>query len=88
MTFDKIVEALNHGHWLHYGICGPREGRKIAMEKWRYNGHLVTYKRDPSRNYIPIKHGLRDYSRITASDHDLDNWHIETECPLLSKGTK
>lgn len=33
-------------------------------QKWRLNGAIKTWKRDPKRIQIPLKHGLYDYDTI------------------------
>jgi hypothetical protein len=39
--------------------------------KWRANGKCKTWKRQPERFQLPIKHGLYDYAYITN-----DNAHL------------
>lgn len=80
MTFEQIIEAFNTNHWLHYGDCLTRN----KMERWRRSGKLISYKRTPERDYIPIKYGMHTHGRINRSDTDLDQWHIDVECPLLT----
>jgi hypothetical protein len=36
--------------------------------RWRSNGAIKLFKRDPMRIRIPIKHGLYDYDRIESVD--------------------
>lgn len=39
-------------------------------KRWRVNGEVKTWKRDPNRVRIPVKHGLYSYDYITESDLD------------------
>jgi hypothetical protein len=63
---------------------GPRGGMTETIERWRTNGAVQTWKRDPSRFRLPIKHGLYDYSEIT--DETADRFHFATDCPLSERG--
>ena len=52
----------------HYGWCirtvGPRGGVTDKVMEWRRNGMTQTWKREPEKFRIPIKHGLRDFGNI------------------------
>jgi len=37
-------------------------------QRWRSNGAIKLFKRDPMRIRIPIKHGMYDYDRIESVD--------------------
>lgn len=37
-------------------------------ERWRVNGKVKLWKRDPNRIEVPIKHGLYDYGLITNNN--------------------
>lgn len=39
--------------------------------RWRVNGKVKTWKRNPNRVQVPVKHGLWDYGYITE-----DNLHL------------
>lgn len=34
--------------------------------RWRRNGAIKVFKRDPMRIVIPIKHGMYDYDRVES----------------------
>lgn len=36
--------------------------------RWRVSGMVKTWKSDPSRIYIPLKHGLYSYDKLTDKD--------------------
>lgn len=44
--------------------------RKGEPQKWRVNGQVKTWKRDPARVQVPVKHGLHDYDYITERNLD------------------
>lgn len=44
---------------------------ELSCERWRANGQLKTWKRNPDRFVLPIKHGLYNYHRLT--EYDLGN---------------
>jgi len=50
-------------------ICIPRDGRN-GPERWKVNGKVQTWKRDPSRVRVPVKHGLYSYAQIMEQDVD------------------
>lgn len=60
----EAAKKLQHGNTLHF----ERPGNKNGCERWRVNGSVKTWKKDPSRIRVPIKHGLRDYDAITEAD--------------------
>ncbi len=62
MLTRKDIDNLGHNGV----ICIPRPNRD--PERWRVNGRLQTWKRDPNRFRLPIKHGLYAYSAITEDD--------------------
>jgi hypothetical protein len=35
--------------------------------RWKVNGQVKTWKKDPNRIYIPLKHGLRSYDYLTET---------------------
>ena len=43
-------------------------GRKPVPQRWRVNGKPKTWKRDPSRVEVPLKHGLYSYGYLTEGN--------------------
>lgn len=41
--------------------------------RWRVNGKVKTWKRNPNRVQVPVKHGLWDYDYITEDTLHLVN---------------
>lgn len=52
-----------------------------AGKRWKVNGQVKRWKRDPNRIRVPLKHGLYSYDYITESDFDRNGI-----CNLLRKG--
>lgn len=76
-----------------YGASG-RARPSVKSEVWRANGRVQTWKRDPERFRLPIKHGLRDYADITdlggrtdARDWRAPTWtfHRADTCPAVAE---
>lgn len=44
---------------------------KNIVRKWRANGKCKTWKRNPERFQLPIKHGLYSYGYITEENAHL-----------------
>jgi hypothetical protein len=42
-----------------------------SAQRWRVNGQPKTWKRDPSRVQVPVKHGLYTFGYVTENDLDL-----------------
>lgn len=49
--------------------------------RWKVTGAVKTWKTDPSRIRVPLKHGLRNYDAITDADFDGNG-----VCSTLTKG--
>lgn len=55
---------------------GAKHGNtfRIKGRNWRVNGKVKTWKRDPSRVHIPVKHGLYNYGYVTEKDLPFIDW--------------
>jgi len=86
----KQAQALKVGDRVHYigkGGCSSRNPKKpIIVVRYRVSGQPQTWKRNPYRVRVPVKYGLYDHAAIT--DENLNDWHLEEECPLLDNITK
>ena len=68
--------TLEQAKGLQYGdILHDRHNKR-----WKVNGMVRTWKRDPSRIRVPLKHGLYSYDAINES-----NFH-DGVCDLLTIG--
>lgn len=47
--------------------------------RWRVNGKVKRWKRDPDRVLIPVKYGLYGYARL--DNEGIKKVHLESECP-------
>lgn len=76
------------GTEIHENNCtctiGPRGGIKKRIIRWRVSGKCKTWKRDPNRWKLPIKHGLFYSSYIGSANEGLDpkGFHLASKCPL------
>ena len=59
------LSALSHGAVLHHKTLTNSDGSPLRA---RVNGTLRTWKRDPSRFQLPMKHGLKQCFYITAEN--------------------
>jgi hypothetical protein len=53
---------------------------EINGKRWKVNGKVQTWKTDPSRIRIPLKHGLYSYAALITEDFNDDG-----TCDLVSK---
>ena len=60
------AKNLKRGDILHHISHKNSDGTPV---RWKVNGKVKTWKRDPSRMEVPVKHGIYDYD--TLSDCDL-----------------
>ena len=57
------AKSLKCGQVLYHATHRDRDGFPV---KWRVSGQPRTWKTDPGRVEVPIKHGLYDHDTITA----------------------
>ena len=62
------AKRLKHGDTLYH--VSHKNGDGTPM-RWRVNGKVKTWKRDPDRVQVPIKHGLWDHDYLTETSLDL-----------------
>lgn len=56
------AKQLTYGDILYCNTITNADNKTPA--RWRVNGQVKTWKRDPNRIQIPIKHGLYDHSYL------------------------
>ena len=67
LTLEK-AKALRPGDMLFHRKNKNADG---SPQRWRVNGQVKTWKRDPSRVKVPVKHGLYRYDYVTEAYLDL-----------------
>lgn len=88
MTLEQ-AKALTWRDELHYTgrrpctiTIGPRGGYSESITRARVSGAVKTWKRDPSRVRVPVKHGL--YGSGYIDEHNLADWHLASECQAIA----
>lgn len=61
ITLEQAKD-LTHGTILYDMVYRNVDG---TPQRWRVNGAPKTWKRNPNRVTVPIKHGLKDCSYLT-----------------------
>ena len=69
MTLEQ-AKNLKYGNILHHTINKNADG---TPQRWRVNGKVKLWKRDPGRIQVPLKYGLWDHDYLTE-----DNLHLLT----------
>lgn len=67
ITLDE-AKNLQVGQILHHTKDKNRDG---SPRRWRVNGAVKTWKRNPNRVKVPVKHGLYSYDYLTEKDLEL-----------------
>lgn len=62
------AKNLQHGTVLHHVSNRNADG---TPQRWRVNGKVKTWKRNPGRVQVPIKHGLYNHDYLTENELDL-----------------
>ena len=75
MITIEQAKNLKHGDILHHNIHRNSDG---SCQRWKVNGVVKRWKREPDRIQIPVKHGLRSYDYI-RNEH-LGIVHLEYDC--------
>ena len=79
LTMEQ-ASNLKHGTILHLNATRNKQGE---CQRWKVNGNVKTWKTDPSRIEIPLKHGLKYFH--TLDEHTLNLFHLESVCPLIQE---
>jgi len=64
ITLDQ-AKSLYSGQVVYHSINKNKDGTK---QKWKINGQVKTWKRNPLKVKIPVKYGLYTYDYITEND--------------------
>ncbi len=62
MTFDE-AKTLAHGQVIHHLHLKNADG---TPQRFRVNGKVRTWKRDPMRIEIPVKRGMYEFGTIVG----------------------
>ena len=49
-----------------------------SPQRWRVNGKVKRWIREPDRIEVPLKHGLNDYFHL--GNYHLSQFHLEADC--------
>ena len=61
------AKQLNYGDMLHLDNYKNADGTPARL---RVNGKVKTWKRDPKRIKVPVKHGLYNYGEVTNGSYE------------------
>jgi uncharacterized protein (TIGR02996 family) len=64
ITLDQ-AKQLEYGQTLYHVTRRNADG---TARRWRVTGKVKTWKRDASKVYVPLKHGMYGYDSLSASD--------------------
>lgn len=64
LTLEQ-AKKLRPGQILYHRTHRNADG---TPQRWKVNGKVKTWKRDPSRVYVPLKHGLYAYDHLREYD--------------------
>jgi hypothetical protein len=66
ITLDQ-AKQLTHGTTLYHM---EYRNRDKSPQRWRVNGKPQTWKTQPHKVRVPIKHGMYDFDYLTQDDLD------------------
>ena len=64
MTIDELKQVKYRQSLFHT----KQFDKSGSMQCWRVNGKVQTWKRNPERISVPVKHGLFDFGYITEDN--------------------
>ena len=59
------AKNLKYGQIVYHSINKNADG---TPQRWKVNGKIKTWKRNPNKIKIPVKHGLNNFDYITEDD--------------------
>jgi hypothetical protein len=74
LTFEKAMK-LTRGNKLAMNNHKNADGTCV---RWKVNGVVKTWKTQPERFEIPVKHGMSDYGYVTEKNYFY--FHINGSC--------
>lgn len=70
MTFEQ-AKNLKVGDILTHNYLKNKDG---TPQRWKVNGKIKLFKKDPTRIEIPIKRRLFEFARL--NQNNIDRWDI------------
>jgi hypothetical protein len=70
------AKALQYGDMIHHVM---NKNADDTPQRWKVNGKVKRWKRDPDRIEVPLKHGLYTYGQLSEDDLDLVNMGSGTD---------
>ena len=64
----KQAKKLKHGDILHHTHNKNADG---TPQRWKVNGKVKLWKRNPERIKVPLKYGLYRYDYLTENELDI-----------------
>jgi len=74
LTLEE-AKNLKHGDIIHQTSFFNSDA---TCRRWKVNGKVKTWKTDPSRIEIPLKHGMYVYGTLTH--YNIDSFHLPENC--------
>jgi hypothetical protein len=74
MMEQNQAKQLQYGQTIYSRYWSNADG---TPQRWRVNGAVKLWKRDPTRIQVPIKRGLWEYSYLTK--YNLDEFALTEE---------
>lgn len=79
-----IEQAKSLGYREELHSDDYRQNRGKDCYRVFVSGRPKTWKRQPDKVIIPVKHGMYQSEHITETE--LNFWHLRKDCPLLCHG--
>ena len=65
MITIEQAKSLSYGDILHHTINKNADG---TPQRWKVNGEVKTWKRNPNRIKIPVKHEMYSFGYVTENE--------------------
>lgn len=82
MITKDVAVTLTHGTTLYSDLQRNSDG---SQKRCRVMGKCKTWKRDPERFQLPVKHGLYD-SFYIVNDEFAQHWHVNEQDAIDAYG--
>lgn len=75
MTLED-AKLLTYGQIIYQHAIKNRDG---TSRRWRINGKVKTWKRNPNKIYVPLKHGMYSYGFL--DEHNVNIFSLSEKEP-------